>query len=157
MLLHQCIILQKQGWIVDTQQDSHGRLGRSSTVMRKPPEIQKCDGTTNILTNRHTDWHCKVLSRVSATKNHHSLVQITLLGSGPKGPMSCRTRVNFQMSWEGTFEAFGATFLVIQWEHWIFFHFIVNFPCYSIWILYFFQKIVNFPCYSIGISHIFNF
>ena len=64
--------------------------------MQKPPEIQKCDRPTNIPTNWPTDWHCKVLSCVSATKNHHSLVQITLLGSGLKGPMSCRTQGEFQ-------------------------------------------------------------
>ena len=81
---------------LDTQQDSRRRLGRSSTVMQKPPEIQKCDRPTNIPTNWPTDWHCKVLSCVSATKNHHSLVQITLLGSGLKGPMSCRTQGEFR-------------------------------------------------------------
>ena len=64
--------------------------------MQKPPEIQKCDRPTNIPTNWPTDWHCKVLSCVSATKNHHSLVQITLLGSGLKGPMSCRTQGEFR-------------------------------------------------------------
>ena len=34
-------------------------------------------------------------------------------GSGPKGPMSCRTRVNFHTSWESLFEAKGAIFLDI--------------------------------------------
>ena len=78
-------------------------------------------------------------------------------GSGPKGPMSCRTQVYFQTSSDGTFFAFGATFLVIQWEDWIFFHFIVNFPCYSIWILHLFQSFVNFSMLFNGCFKFFSF
>ena len=39
--------------------------GWARAVMRKPLGIQKCDGPTD----RPTDQHGKVLSRVSATKN----------------------------------------------------------------------------------------
>ena len=75
-------------------------------------------------------------------------------GSGPKGPMSCRTQGWISRRPEKAhLRPLGLLSLLFNENIEFFFHFIVNFPCYSIWILYFFQKIVNFPCYSIGISH----
>ena len=40
----------------------------AGAVMRKPLEIQKCDGRTDGPTDGRTDRHGKVQSRVSATK-----------------------------------------------------------------------------------------
>ncbi|MEE3023463.1 MAG: hypothetical protein VX367_12805, partial [SAR324 cluster bacterium] len=43
--------------------------GWAGAVMRQSIGIQKCDGRTDRPTNRHTDRHGKVKSRVSANKN----------------------------------------------------------------------------------------
>ena len=78
-------------------------------------------------------------------------------GSGPKGPMSCRTQGwisihpekaylrplgQFSMIFNGSLAFFSIShqfFHVIQWELHIYFHFFINFPCYSMGILHFFS------------------
>ena len=80
-------------------------------------------------------------------------------GSGPKGPMSCRSRVNFHASWEGIFEAFGAIFPNIQLEFCIFLKFLINFPCYSMEISYFFHfssisNVIQWEVCILSISHV---
>ena len=113
-------------------------------------------------------------------------------GSGPKRPMSCRTQGwisirpekaylrplgQFSMIFNGSLAFFSIShqfFHVIQWELHIYFHFFINFPCYSMGILHFFsfscqfsmlfnEKFAfftffgSFPCYSMGSLHFVNF
>ena len=59
-------------WIREKQGRIHGRTvadGWAGAVKRKPLGIQKCDGPTDGQTDRPTDRHGKMLSRVSAAKN----------------------------------------------------------------------------------------
>ena len=82
-------------------------------------------------------------------------------GSGPKGPMSCRTQgwisicperaylrplEQFSMILNGKF-AFFHQFAMLFNRNFTFFSFFINFPCYSMESLHF----NNFPCYSMGI------
>ena len=93
-------------------------------------------------------------------------------GSGPKGPMSCRTQrwisimktkfirqkqrkslPLFHTSWEGIFEVFGAIFYDIQWEFCI----LSIYYQFSMGISYFSYFLVNYLCYSMGNLYFFTY